>query len=133
VLLGPVGTGKTHAAIAAARMRFDCGSEVRFLPIIELLDMLRPGGPDGALEALMSCELLIVDDLGLQRATDWTDERLDALLNRRWLEQLSTIVTTNLTPDTLLATVGERSYSRLRDGSVGITIAGEDRRKDHHA
>lgn len=130
LLLGPVGVGKSHAAVAAARLRFDRGTEVRFLPVVELLDMLRPGGPENALYDLADLELLVLDDLGSERPTEWTAERLYALVNRRWLEQRPTICTTNLAPAELEAAVGPRVYSRLvGNGSVGIALSGPDRRR----
>lgn len=133
LLLGPVGVGKTHAAVAAARLRFDRGAEIRFLPVVELLDLLRPGGPDHALYDLADIEVLVLDDLASERPTDWTAERLYALVNRRWLEQRPTIATTNLGPTELEAAVGPRVYSRLvGNGAVGVTLSGPDRRRRAH-
>lgn len=130
LLLGPVGVGKSHAAVAAARILFDRGTEVRFLPVVELLDMLRPGGPEGALYDLAGLELLVLDDLGSERPTDWTAERLYALVNRRWLEERPTIITTNLPASELEQAVGARVYSRLvGNGSVGVGLSGPDRRR----
>lgn len=139
LLFGPVGTGKTHAAIAACRPPFDRGKHVRFLPVVELLDQLRPGGPEGALDELSHVDLLVLDDLGTERATDWTGERLGALVNRRWLEELPTVVTTNLPPaapgvvDTLEDAVGPRTYSRLVGGAVAIQLGGHDLRRARRA
>lgn len=138
LLLGPVGVGKSHAAVAAARMQFDRGAEVRFLPVVELLDMLRPGGPDGALYELADIELLVLDDLGSERPTDWTAERLYSLVNRRWLEERPTIATSNLSAvcsdgqaiSDLEAALGPRVFSRLvGNGSVAIGLSGPDRRR----
>lgn len=131
VILGPVGVGKTHAAIAACRADHNAGLEVQFLPVVEMLDMLRPGGPEGALWDLCAVDRLVLDDLGHEKATDWTQERLGAVVNRRWLEQRPTIATSNLEPDDLRAALGERMYSRLvRSGAVVVRMAGGDRRRD---
>jgi DNA replication protein DnaC len=132
LLFGPVGTGKTHAAVAAVRGPFDQGAEVRFTPVVELLDWLRPGGDYDAhatMADLAGCDVLLLDDLGAERPTDWTAERLYALVNRRWLEQLPTVVTTNLEPEALQQAVGERLYSRLADAAVAVRLSGEDRRR----
>lgn len=130
VLLGAVGVGKTHAALAAARADHERGLEVVFLPVVELLDLLRPGGPEHALDDVMHCDRLVVDDLGHERSTDWTWERLGAVVNRRWLEERPIIATSNLDPPELSAAVGERTYSRLvGDGAVVIHVAGDDRRR----
>lgn len=131
LMLGPVGVGKSHAAVAAARLRFDRGDEVRFMPVVELLDMLRPGGPENALYDLADIELLVLDDIGSERPTEWTAERLYALVNRRWLEQRPTIGTSNLAPRELEEAVGARVYSRLvGNGSVGVALSGPDRRRN---
>lgn len=131
LLLGPVGVGKTHAAVAAVRAQhFDRGTDVRFLPVVELLDLLRPGGPDNALYDLADTDLLVLDDLGSERPTEWTAERLYALINRRWLEVRPTVCTTNLDPDGLRAAVGERVFSRLvGNGAVVLGLSGHDRRR----
>jgi len=130
LLLGPVGVGKTHAAVAAVRAAHDRGSEVVFLPVVELLDQLRPGGPEGALEQLMHADVLVLDDLGAERPTEWTGERLYALINRRWLEERPTVATTNLEPDPLREAVGERVFSRLvGNEAVVVRLTGEDRRR----
>lgn len=131
LVLGPVGVGKTHAAVAAARTQhFDRGQDVRFLPVVELLDLLRPGGPENALYDLADTDLLVMDDLGSERATDWTAERMYALINRRWLEVRPTICTSNLDPEQLQAAVGDRVFSRLvGNGAVVLRLTGRDRRR----
>lgn len=129
VLFGAVGVGKSHAAAAAGYEDHQDGLEVLFLPIVELLDLLRPGGPDGALQQLWSVDRLILDDVGSERPTDWTAERLYALVNRRWLEERPTIATTNLEPAELKEAVGERTFSRLCGSDAHVVrLAGEDRR-----
>lgn len=136
VLLGPVGVGKTRLAIAACRDANDRGIDVRYYLTAEALDLLRPGGPDGALDALAHADRLILDDLGSERPTDWTAERLGILLDRRWRDERPTIVTTNLATaandesNALLAAVGPRSYSRLvGDDALAIRLSGDDRRR----
>lgn len=131
VLTGATGTGKTHAAVAAARVAFDEGAHVEFVPVVELLDRLRPGGPDGVLDDLFGVDVLVLDDLGAERPTDWTLERLYAVVNRRWMEERPTIATTNLDlPGPLAEAIGERTYSRLvGSGSVVLQLGGPDRRR----
>lgn len=130
VLLGPTGTGKTHAAAAVARALHAQGWELDFVPVVELLDELRPGGREGALENYASATLLLLDDLGAERPTDWTGERMYALVNRRWLEERPTLVTSNLGPDELEAAVGSRVFSRLvGNDAVVVKMTGPDRRR----
>jgi hypothetical protein len=142
MLWGTVGTGKTHAAVAACREAFfERGQDVAFWPVVELLDQLRPGGPEAAMRDAMDVDLLILDDLGGERPTDWTAERLYAIVNRRWLEERPVIGTTNLpltnkvasegyTGQTLEEALGGRTFSRLvGSGAVVLRLAGPDRRR----
>jgi len=130
VLLGPVGTGKTHAAVAAVRAAHDRGADVAFAPVVELLDELRPGGPEHALAEYAHADVLVLDDLGSERPTEWTGERLYALINRRWLEERPTVATTNLDPDPLREAVGDRVFSRLvGNDAVVLRLTGKDRRR----
>lgn len=145
VVLGPVGVGKTHAAVAACRPDFEAGLEVAFHPVVEVLDDLRPGGRPGAWDDLVAVDRLILDDLGRQRDTDWTDERLYALINRRWLEERPTIATSNLPATrkvvpqdfngtTLEEALGEATFSRLvGNGAVVLQLTGDDRRRKRRA
>lgn len=129
VLVGATGVGKSHAAVAAARVRWDRGCDVAFWPTVELLDALRPGGPEGLLAELCQVEVLVLDDLGAEKPTDWTAERLYALINRRWLEERTTVATTNVAPDGLEPVLGSRTYSRLvGSGAVALALSGADRR-----
>ncbi|QOR55373.1 MAG: hypothetical protein SHS37scaffold145_24 [Phage 71_18] len=131
VLLGPVGTGKTSAALAACKAdQLDHGAGVAFHPVAELLDLLRPGGPDDSMARLTAAPRLIVDDVGTERVTDWTAERMSVLINRRWMEELPTIATSNLQPKELCEAMGERAYSRLVGGALVIELSGKDRRRN---
>lgn len=130
VLLGDVGTGKTHTALAANRVDHDKGLDVLFLPIVELLDLLRPGGPEHLIESVLHCDRLIIDDIGHERPTDWTAERLGAIVNRRWLEERPITATSNLSASELKQSLGDRTYSRLvGDGAVVLELHGADRRR----
>lgn len=129
-LFGPVGVGKSHLAVAACRQAHDAGLQVRFYPVVELLDLLRPGGPEGILYELAEVDRLIIDDLGSERPTEWTAERLYALVNRRWLEERPTIITANGGPPELREAVGERMYSRIvGSGATVLRLTGNDRRR----
>lgn len=129
ILVGPVGTGKTHAALAAVRPAVEAGADVRFWPTVEFLDELRPGRGDHVLQAAMGCAVLVLDDLGVERATEWVMEQLYAVVNRRWMDALPTVVTSNApTPEELAE---ERMRSRLTgSGAVVVKLTGHDRRKE---
>lgn len=129
VIVGPVGTGKTHLAAAMCRPANDVGLNVRLLSTAKLLDLLRPGGPDDALDELLDIDRLIIDDVGVERVTDWTAERFGLLVDERWAEDLPTVFTSNLTTSALEAHVGQRCYSRMVGGALGIELRGVDRRR----
>jgi len=129
LLLGPVGVGKSFAGVAALRYAFDSGTNIMFVPVVEALDALRPGGPDDAAVGLRSVGMLLLDDLGVEKPSEWTAEQLYGIVNRRWLDERPTIVTSNLTVDKLAAALDPRLCSRLVHDALVIEMTGEDRRR----
>jgi DNA replication protein DnaC len=101
----------------------------------ELLDQIRPSGshPDAAMQRAISVPLLVLDDLGGERPTDWTLERLFVVVNRRWLEGRPIIASSNLAVDNgqgpLPDAIGARTYSRLVGDAVVVQMAGRDLRR----
>jgi DNA replication protein DnaC len=129
VLLGGVGVGKTHTALAAARLAYEAGWRVRFWPVIELWDAAKPDRDPAVIDDATTTALLVLDDLGGEKVTDWTIERLYLIVNRRWLEHRPIIATSNLDPDTLEHLLGPRIMSRLTDNAIRLAIGGVDRRR----
>jgi DNA replication protein DnaC len=129
VLFGPVGVGKSRAAVAACRPSHDRGLDVAFWPTADLLDAMRPGDETVRVDDVADLDRLILDDVGIERPSDWTVERLDSVINRRWMDELPTVVTTNLAPSDLETRIGARAFSRLLDGAVVIRFTGSDRRR----
>ena len=121
VLIGPVGVGKSHLAYAIAGEALRRGGAVYAANVGAMLGMIRAGYADEQglnaeqrLERLRAVELLVLDDWGTERATDWAAETLFAVLDTRYLTQRPTVVTTNL-PLHKLAEGGDRLASRLVD------------------
>lgn len=120
LLLGQVGSGKTHLAAAAANRLLSRGHRVLFLVVPDFLDELRSSfsGYNEAetgrlLEQARHTEILVLDDLGSHNLTDWTKSVLFAILNFRVNEGLTTIATSNLDIAALQELLGTRSLSRL--------------------
>lgn len=131
VLVGPAGTGKTWAAAAAARPIVEAGHPVLFVSTADLLDDARDRtAPTASIErSAGAVDLLVLDDLGAERLTEWGAERLLIIADRRWRTTRATIVTTNLEPRDLAAAIGPRIYSRWIAGSVAVRLSGPDRRR----
>jgi len=116
---------KTHLAAAIAHEALDRGERVLFAVVPDLLDHLRATfGPqstvayDERFELVRSVPLLVLDDLGAESATPWAREKLYQLINHRYNERLSTVMTTNLKPDM----IEPRIYSRLCDPACGMKL-----------
>jgi DNA replication protein DnaC len=149
-LTGQVGTGKTHTAWAAVAAWCETtgttphhggehdfpyegqryGPSVIFTRMTDLLDDLRPG--DYARQRVRDCQnarLLVLDDLGAEKASEWTQERLYSIVDDRYANCQALIVTSNLPPGKLSDQTGERTASRLAEMCVVVPITGTDRRK----
>lgn len=130
VISGTVGTGKTHVACAAGRELHMAGREVQFVTVAWLWHKLRPPGDDDLLDAVCDVDVLLLDDLGMEKRSEWTTEQLWLIANQRWQENRPTVITTNLRWTDLRAAVGERVYDRLVNASsVRVTLVGESRRR----
>jgi DNA replication protein DnaC len=130
LITGPVGVGKTRAAFAAVKAPFAEGAEFDFWPEVELMNALDWRQPDhqAVLRRAMSVPVLMLDDLALAGTNDWWMKHLYAIVNRRWLDDLPTIATTNLVGEQLEEAIGERTISRLAHNAVTVRLTGDDRR-----
>ena len=134
-MTGGKGTGKTTLACAVLREAYD-KHKVRgqFWPVIDLLDRYRRTfDADRAVETVDAIDsqmhriqLLVLDDYGAHKGTDWAEERLFALIDYRYRETLPTVITSNVG----LMEVADRVRSRLTDVGVCriVNFAGPDMR-----
>ena len=134
--IGEPGRGKTHLALGIGWqwLGTDMGS-IRYWQVSEFLDAIRNeydhpprdshgGHVPGVFDQARVCTLLILDDLGVEKSTEWAIDKLDTLVNHRWVEGLQTVFTTNLAPSQLQP----RIRSRIREG-VTVTLGGPDYRE----
>lgn len=119
-LTGPVGCGKSHLAIAAAREVFARGESIVYREeadlIAELQNRMRDNTTEAALQEVMDVPWLVIDDLGLTALGDWGKGVMDRIINARW-ENASvkrTLITTNLLPREM----SQRVASRLEDAEL---------------
>lgn len=123
------GVGKSYTAYAAGRYAVH---ERRLFAaawtMIEFNDAIRPNGDGTALTLAQSVDLLILDDLGRERITEWTLERLHMVIDRRWRDRRKTIITTNLTGPDFVARYGEPIVDRITDDMWRFEVKGESRR-----
>lgn len=129
ILSGPTGSGKTSMAYAIGKVIYSLGHKVKVWSAAELFDEMRTAEQSKVvLQSVKSSPLLILDDLGSERKTEWVEERLFLIVDFRWQWRLPMIVTTNLTPETFQEKVSERVTSRLFEDCQYITVTGDDYR-----
>jgi len=118
VLAGPSGSGKTHLAAAIANQCITDNHPVFYITTPDLLDHLRSSFNsnselpyDEFFEQVRNAPLLVLDDFGAQSGTPWVKEKLEQLLNHRFINQLATVIVT-VTP---IEELEDRMQTRLTD------------------
>ena len=149
VLAGNIGTGKTHLAAALLTGAIRSGQQGLYRSVPSLMNRLRSFGPKGdyqdVLNAAVRCDVLVLDDLGAERCTDWAGEQLYIIIDERYTANRHTVVTTNFpTPEDLITHLdpecrrdelyavtnyaGQRIVSRLCEMGAWVILYGIDRR-----
>jgi DNA replication protein DnaC len=105
LMIGEPGTGKTHLAVAAMRKIIEKGFECLFCDYQNLLDRIRSGydpashsSDKEAYRVALDSEVLLLDDLGAHRVTDWVEDTITSIVTWRCNQRKPLIATTNL-PD----------------------------------
>jgi DNA replication protein DnaC len=141
VLIGPPGIGKSHLAVAVLKQTIQTrGARGIFYDVRELLKLIRstynPVVKTAEMEILqpvMDADLLVLDDLGAEKTSEWVEETLNLIVNTRYNERRPTIFTSNFEekadrtdPDSLLVRVGFRMHSRLYEMCEFLEYEGAD-------
>jgi DNA replication protein DnaC len=118
---GPVGTGKTSLAILVAKTAKQAGRSYAVYPVPRLLaEIKRTFDRDasdsylGFFHRLCSVDLLVLDDLGAEKQTEWVLEQLYSIVNERWQDRRSIVVTTNI-PDQDPESPGQALRATVRE------------------
>ena len=140
-LFGGVGTGKTTLAMLVSRHALEAGRSVAIYSLPRLLAELRSTFDDDAeqsytqlLDRLAAVDLLHIDDVGAEQSSPWVLEQLYALINARYEDERSVVLTTNIEErDELAKQIGERTVSRLQEMCELIPLFGQDARATYQA
>lgn len=131
MLLGPVGTGKSSIAALVCGETLRLGRSVRWETVGTLIDEL--GDAKLRADAMRRCrypDLLVLDDFGVGALSPWQIESFDKIVESRYRNRKSMIVTGNVTPQTLANDPGlARMVDRWRQVQTSYVIGGSSRRK----
>ena len=144
LITGPVGVGKTHLAVAILAELVDTkGTRGIFCDFTDLIDRIQATfskndeSSEEVLAPYRDADLLVLDELGSRRPTDWVRDVLYGLLNTRYNRSRITILTTNFSDqpekpggETLELRVGSTVRSRLAEMCQLVVLQGPDFRRE---
>lgn len=145
ILRGGYGVGKTHLVSAIAHELMKQGYQPVFGTLINLLGRVRSTystniskeTEEEVINSYMKCSLLIIDDLGKEKSSEWTLEKFYQVLNARYEDNKPIAITTNYSMDKLIERLtvnnnietAEAIVSRIYEMCQGVSISGKDYRK----
>lgn len=138
MFLGGFGTGKTFLAACIANALLDEGFSVlmtSFPRLINTIHGMREGKQE-YIDSLNKYSLLIIDDLGVERQSEYVAEIVQNIIDSRYRAGLPVVITTNLSPKDFSETqdiAKSRLYSRISEMCLPLIVNGVDRRKANAA
>jgi len=137
IMVGGVGTGKTHLANAAVIDLTDSGRNCGRVNLIDMVRRLKSTwskdseeSEEDVLKIYSNCDLLIIDEVGIQFNSDTEKMFVFDVINGRYEEELPTVIISNLDVNGVKEIIGERCIDRLRqDGGKVVAFDWESSRK----
>lgn len=131
LMSGKPGSGKTFFAGCIAREVERRGFTVLFTTSYNLIEKFTPSYTQGEddktfINAVFSCDLLVIDDLGTERKTDFSERILFNVLNERYNRKKAVVFTTNYSVNEIYSYYGERLVSRIVGCTSGVNMPEDD-------
>lgn len=131
-LYGDTGVGKTFLSNCIAKELIDKAFSVIYFTAFELFDTMakskfeKDNTAEIMYEHIFDCDLLIIDDLGTELSNAFTVSQLFLCLNERLMRRKSTIISTNLSLESLAEIYSERTFSRITSNYTMLKLTGDD-------
>lgn len=134
LLLGKTGLGKTHLSLAIANEAVAKGSSVIYGSAQNLInkaagEQFSYSGSTEVIDSLLGCDLLVIDDLGTEMSTSFSQSCIYNIINTRILKKLPTVISTNLTLEGIAEKYTPRVSSRIIGSYTLLQFLGADIRQ----
>ena len=132
IFYGPVGTGKSHTAACIGNWLLDHNHSVVMTSFVKILQNIEKQDEAGYIAMLNSAKLLILDDLGTERSTDYALEKVYNIIDSRSRTSKPMILTTNLSLNDMLDAEDiryKRIYDRIFETCFPVEVPGDSFRR----
>lgn len=133
LLHGSVGTGKTFASACIANYLMDNGKTVLVMNLGLYLIKLKKEWDEAesnVLEYVKQCDLLVIDDFGVEKISEFVIDKTFALIDTRYRAEKPLIITTNLSLEDIEDKFGSRVADRLQEMCYPLRVDGQSKRKN---